>query len=61
MSIEKVILVFLYLLMQNYLDVGVIKLPIIDQFDEPKRTSNLVLIRDVANPMAMKSRRGDAI
>lgn len=42
---------------QIYLVSGVYKLPVIDQFEEPKNTADLGLIKDATNPKDKLARR----
>lgn len=61
MGIEKVILAFHSLLIKICLEERVLGLPTVNQFDEPKSTKDLGLIRDIENPMAKQSRQGAEI
>lgn len=54
---EKLVLPFPCMINQICLATGVQELPVIDQFSQPKNTTNLVLIRDAANPMIRQTKQ----
>lgn len=47
--------------MQIFLAVGVAKLPDIDEFIDQSNTTNLGLIRDAVNSMAMQAKKGASL
>lgn len=58
MGIEKLVHAFLSLIIQICLEAEVSKLPKIDQFIDPKNTTNLRLIQDATNPMTRWEMQG---